>query len=76
MKLRPLTRWPVLAAALAVVILLGFELSRSRLAIASDGIPLAQVKRGDLDLKVHADGEQNATHTMMLTAPAVGGGAL
>src|SRR6201996_2610654 len=76
MKLRPLTRWPVLAAALAVVILLGFELSRSRLAIASDGIPLAQVKRGDLDLKVHADGELNATHTMMLTAPAVGGGAL
>ena len=76
MKLRPLTRWSALVAALAVVILIGFELSRSRLAIASDGIPLAQVKRGDLDLKVHADGELNATHTMMLTAPAVGGGAL
>ena len=76
MKLRPLTRWSALAAVLAVVILIGFALSRSRLAIASDGIPLAQVKHGDLDLKVHADGELNATHTMMLTAPAVGGGAL
>jgi HlyD family secretion protein len=76
MKPRPLTRWSALAAVLAVVILLGFALSRSRLAIASDGIPLAQVKHGDLDLKVHANGELNATHTMMLTAPAVGGGAL
>ncbi len=76
MKLRPLTRWSALAAALAVVILIGFALSRSRLAIASDGIPLAQVKRGDLDLKVHANGELNATHTMMLAAPAVGGGSL
>jgi HlyD family secretion protein len=76
MKLRPLTRWSALAVGLAVAILIGFELSRSRLAIASDGIPLAQVKRGDLDLRVHADGELNATHTMMLTAPAVGGGAL
>ena len=76
MKPRPLTRWSALAAVLAVVILIGFALSRSRLAIASDGIPLAQVKHGDLDLKVHANGELNATHTMMLTAPAVGGGAL
>ena len=76
MKLRPLTRWSTLAAILAVVILIGFALSRSRLAIASDGIPLAQVKHGNLDLKVHANGELNATHTMMLTAPAVGGGAL
>ncbi|MDX6459270.1 MAG: HlyD family secretion protein [Acidobacteriaceae bacterium] len=76
MKLRPLTRWSALAAALAVIILIGFALSRSRLAIASDGIPLAQVKRGDLDLKVHASGELNATHTMMLAAPAVGGGSL
>src|ERR1700733_15346932 len=76
MKLRPLTRWSALAAALAVVVLIGFAFSRSHLAIASDGIPLAQVKRGDLELKVHANGELNATHTMMLTAPAVGGGAL
>src|SRR5579859_2967159 len=76
MKLRPFTRWSVIAAALAVVALVGFALSRSRLAIASDGIPLAQVKRGDLEIKVHANGELNATHTMMLAAPAVGGGAL
>ena len=43
MKPKPLTRWSALAAVLALVILIGFALSRSRLAIASDGIPLAQV---------------------------------
>src|SRR6202041_3036309 len=61
---------------LAAVVLTAFVLSRSRLAVASDGIPLTQVKRGDLALTVHADGELSASHTMMLTAPAVGGGAL
>ncbi len=76
MKLKKITRWSALVVALAVVVLIGFTLSRSRLANASDGIPLAQVKRGDLDLKVHADGELDASHTMMLTAPAVGGGSL
>jgi HlyD family secretion protein len=69
-------RWSLLAVVLAAVILIAFVMSRSRLAIASDGIPLTQVKRGDLALTVHADGELNASHTMMLAAPAVGGGAL
>jgi HlyD family secretion protein len=69
-------RWSGIVAAIVLVVLVGFWLSRSRLAIAGDGIPLAVVKRGDLDLKVHADGELNATHTMMLAAPAVGGGSL
>jgi HlyD family secretion protein len=76
MKLKPKTRWGVLVAVAAVVVLIGLALSRSRLAIASDGIPLAQVKRGNLDLRVHGDGELNASHTMMLAAPAVGGGSL
>ena len=76
MKLRRATRWLVLFVALALVIAMGFALSRSHLAIASDGVPLAQVKRGELDLKVHANGELDASHTMMLAAPAVGGGSL
>jgi HlyD family secretion protein len=76
MKRKRLMRWSLLAVVLAAVILTIFVLSRSRLAIASDGIPLAQVKRGDLALTVHAEGELDASHTMMLTAPAVGGGAL
>jgi HlyD family secretion protein len=44
---------------------------------AKDGeIPVGQVKRGDLDLKVEADGELRATHMIALTAPPVGGAAL
>ncbi len=50
--------------------------SRVRLPAKSDEIPLAQVKRGDLDLQVHASGELRASHSIMLTAPAVGGDAL
>jgi multidrug efflux pump subunit AcrA (membrane-fusion protein) len=41
-----------------------------------NGVPLASVQRGDLDLKVYATGELQATHVIVLTAPTVGGGAL
>ena len=41
-----------------------------------NGVPLARVQRGDLDLKVYATGELRATHAIVLTAPTVGGGAL
>jgi HlyD family secretion protein len=43
---------------------------------AGDGIPTGQVKRGDLDIKVHATGELRASHSETLTAPPIGGGAL
>jgi HlyD family secretion protein len=69
-------RWSMLAVLLAAGLGAWLVLSRSRLAIASDGIPLTQVKRGDLALTVHANGELDASHTIMLAAPAVGGGAL
>jgi len=39
-------------------------------------IPVAQVKRGDFRLEVHATGELRSTHTIPLTAPPIGGGAL
>jgi HlyD family secretion protein len=43
---------------------------------STDDIPLAEVQRGDLNIKVHATGELRASHAIMLTAPSVGGGAL
>jgi multidrug efflux pump subunit AcrA (membrane-fusion protein) len=76
MKPRHLTRWAALATGLAVIIAIAIAFSRARLVIASDDIPLSQVKRGNLNLEVHGIGELSASHTMMLTAPAVGGGAL
>ncbi|HEY1903355.1 MAG TPA: efflux RND transporter periplasmic adaptor subunit [Terracidiphilus sp.] len=50
--------------------------SRVRVATRSDEIPLAEVKRGEIDLKVYATGELRASHSIMLSAPAVGGDAL
>jgi len=62
----------LLVGAIAVV-----AAARRASVPAIDGeIPLGQVKRGDLDLKVVATGEMRASHTIMLTAPPVGGGAL
>lgn len=50
--------------------------SRTPPAEKSDEIPLATAKRGDLNLEVHATGELRASHSIMLTAPAIGGGSL
>ncbi len=50
--------------------------SRVKLPAKSDEIPLAEVKRGEIDLEVHATGELRASHSIMLVAPAVGGDAL
>lgn len=47
-----------------------------RLAPASDDVPLGTVKRGTIDLEVHATGELQASSTVMITAPAVGGDAM
>jgi multidrug efflux pump subunit AcrA (membrane-fusion protein) len=47
-----------------------------RMDPASDDVPLAAVKRGTIALEVHARGELQASRTVMITAPAVGGDAL
>ena len=62
----------LLAAGIGVVV----ASSRVPLTANSDEVPLAQVKRGDIDLHVHATGELRASHSIMLSAPAVGGDAL
>jgi HlyD family secretion protein len=62
----------VLAAGIGAVV----AASRVRLPAKSDDIPLAQVKRGDIDLKVHGTAELRASHSMMLSAPSVGGDSL
>lgn len=43
---------------------------------ANTGVPTVIVKRGDLDMKVYVTGELRASHSEMLAAPAIGGGAL
>jgi multidrug resistance efflux pump len=61
----------VLAAGIAVV-----ASSRVPIAAKGDDIPVATVERGAIDLKVHANGELRASHSITLNAPAVGGDAL
>jgi multidrug efflux pump subunit AcrA (membrane-fusion protein) len=68
--------WAIVAVMLASGIGAVVAASRVSLPAKSDEIPLAEVKRGDIDLQVHATGELRASHAIMLTAPAVGGDSL
>jgi HlyD family secretion protein len=68
--------WGAFAAILGAAILLVAATSRTGLGKPTDEVPSAEAKRGDLDLKVHGTGELRASHSMTLTAPAVGGDAL
>jgi HlyD family secretion protein len=67
--------WTVVAVVLAGVIGLAAS-SRGSLAAKTEDVPLAIVKRGDIDLKVYATGELRASHSITLAAPAVGGDSL
>lgn len=60
----------VLAAAIGVM-------ARGRTTQATDGdVPVAEVRKGDLDIRVNTTGELRANNSMVLTAPPVAGGAL
>jgi len=50
--------------------------SRVPAAATASDVPLTEVKRGDIDLRVHAGGELRASHSIVLSAPSVGGAAL
>src|ERR1035438_291007 len=50
--------------------------SRAHGVETNDEIPLAEVKRGDLEVQVRATAKLRASHAVMLTAPAIGGDAL
>jgi multidrug resistance efflux pump len=59
------------------VVVAGVLATTSRtIKTGDDEVPLARVQHGDMDLRVYATGELRANHTMVLTAPPVGGGAL
>ena len=70
----------VMIIGIVGVMLLGaikFTLARRRDPVSfEDDLPLARVKRGELDLKVYTTGELSAAHSMTLTAPPIGGGPL
>jgi HlyD family secretion protein len=62
----------LLAAGIGVIV----ASSRVRLASNADDIPLAKIKRGDIEVQARTIGELRASHSMMLSAPSLGGDAL
>jgi HlyD family secretion protein len=76
MKRRRLMLWAVMGVVLLTAVGAVVAASRVKLTPSSDDVPLAVVKRGEIDLEVHGRGELRASHAMMLTAPSVGGDSL
>ncbi|MGA8150909.1 MAG: efflux RND transporter periplasmic adaptor subunit [Terriglobales bacterium] len=72
-------RWIMVGAGLAIILIavVAVVAAGERNAVSSkQEIPGAVVKRGDLDMKVYATAELQASRNMTLSAPAIGGGAL
>ncbi len=76
MKSRRAITWAVVAVVLCAVAGVGAAVRRSAPTTTKDEVPTSLVKRGDLDMKVYANGELRASHSEMLIAPPIGGGAL
>ena len=68
--------WAVIGVVLCATVGVVAAVRRSSPAAATADIPTTRVKRGDLEMKVYVTGELQATHSQMMTAPPIGGGAL
>jgi len=68
--------WSILGVVVVMSVTGAVLASRTRPASKNDSIPLATVRRGEIDLRVHSTAELRANHAIMLSAPAVGGDAL
>ena len=76
MKSRRAISWAVAAVVLCAVVGVVAAVRRASPTAAGDEVPMAQVKRGDLEMKVYVTGELRASRSEMLLAPPIGGGAL
>src|SRR5580692_678871 len=68
--------WAVIAVVLCATVGVVAAVRRASPAAAGDKVPTGLVKRGDLDMKIYETGELRASHSEMLIAPPIGGGAL
>jgi len=70
----------IIGISVAVVLIAGIAISRASrkapLSSSSDDIPVATVKRGELDLRVYTSGELEAKDSVTLSAPPVAGASL
>jgi len=68
--------WAIAAVVLFAVIGVVAAVRRSTPSTTQGDVPTVLVKRGSLEIAVHAEGELRASHMESLTAPPIGGGAL
>jgi HlyD family secretion protein len=68
--------WAVVAVVLCAVLGVVAAARHVGPSTSASNVPTGRVKRGDLDMKVLVTGELKASHSEMLTAPPIGGGAL
>jgi multidrug efflux pump subunit AcrA (membrane-fusion protein) len=76
MRSRRAITWAVVAVILCAVVGVVAAVRRATPAATKDDIPTRRVQRGNLDMRVYVTGELRASHSEMLTAPPIGGGAL
>lgn len=76
MKSKRAVTWAVIAVILCAVVGVVAGVRRASPTTAGDDVPTGRVKRGDLEMKVYVTGELRASHSEMLIAPPIGGGAL
>jgi HlyD family secretion protein len=76
MKSRRAITWSVVAVMLCAVIGVVAAVRSTSLTTTATDVPTGLVRRGDLDMKVYLTGELRASHSEMLLAPPIGGGAL
>ena len=76
MKRSRIFAWAMFGVVAVMSVTVAVLASRTHPASKNDSIPLASVKRGEIDLQVHSTAELRANHAIMLSAPAVGGDAL
>jgi HlyD family secretion protein len=76
MRRRKTIVWVAVVAIALVSIGVFAGVRQAGLASPQNDVPVAEVKRGDLDLKIYTTGELRASRSMMLNAPAVAGGVL
>jgi HlyD family secretion protein len=76
MKSRKAIVWAVVAVVLCAVVGVLAAVRHVSPSTSATDVPTGRVKRGDLDMKVFVTGDLKASHSEMLTAPPIGGGAL
>ncbi len=70
----------IIVICVVLVLMAGIAISRasrkSPLTSSADDVPIAAVKRGELDLRVYTTGELEAENSVTLSAPPVAGASL